>query len=151
MIIPDINILVHAYNSDTREHSAAKAWWAEVLTGSEPVGLAWAVMLGFIRLTTRRGIAARPYSVQSAVSTVREWLDAPGVEILIPGEDHGAILFRLLERLGTGGNLTTDAHLAALAIEYKARIASTDYDFERFSNLHLGLRWFNPIAADRSG
>jgi hypothetical protein len=39
--------------------------------------------------------------------------------------------------------LTTDAHLAALAIEYQAELASTDADLARFR----GLRWFHPLAA----
>jgi predicted nucleic acid-binding protein len=50
-------------------------------------------------------------------------------------------MFGLLERLGTAGNLTADAHLAALAIEYQAELHSTDADFSRFS----GLRWRNPL------
>ena len=65
----------------------------------------------------------------------------PSVQILTPGESHADILFRLIEQVGTAGNLTTDAHLAALAIEYQAELASTDTDFARFK----GLRWFNPI------
>ncbi len=57
-------------------------------------------------------------------------------------ERHAEILFGLLEGVGTGGNLTTDAHLAALAIEHQAELHSTDVDFHRFS----GLRWKNPVA-----
>lgn len=72
---------------------------------------------------------------------VRGWLAVPSVQILTPGESHADILFRLIEQVGTAGNLTTDAHLAALAIEYQAELASTDTDFARFK----GLRWFNPI------
>jgi hypothetical protein len=69
------------------------------------------------------------------------WLDQPGVQVISPGEEHARILFGLLEELGTAGNLTTDAHLAALALEYQAELASTDTDFARFP----GLRWFNPL------
>jgi predicted nucleic acid-binding protein len=72
---------------------------------------------------------------------VRSWLDHTGVRILAPGEHHADILFGFLTRLGTAGNLTTDAHLAALAIEYRAELVSTDTDFARFP----GLRWFNPL------
>ena len=72
---------------------------------------------------------------------MRSWLAWPGVQILTPGDSHAEILFGLLERLGTAGNLTTDAHLEALAIEYQAELASTDADFARFP----GLRWFNPL------
>ena len=63
------------------------------------------------------------------------------MQIITPGDGHAEIVFSLLEDLGTAGNLTTDAHLAALAIEYRAEIASTDNDFARFKGLH----WFNPI------
>lgn len=101
----------------------------------------WVTMLGFIRIMTHRGILGNPMRVQDAIRRVRRWLDHPRVQVLTPGEQHGEILFRLLEQLGTAGNLTTDAHLAALAIEYQAELASTDTDFARFP----GLRWFNPL------
>jgi len=78
---------------------------------------------------------------KDAIRRVRTWLDHPRIQILTPGERHAEILFRLLTHLGTAGNLTTDAHLAALAIEYQAELVSTDADFARFP----GLRWFNPL------
>ena len=101
----------------------------------------WATALGFIRIGTHRGILNSPMRAKDAVRTVRAWLDQPRVEILTPGDRHAEILFGLLDVLGTAGNLTTDAHLAALAIEYQADLVSTDPDFARFR----GLRWFNPL------
>ena len=142
MIIPDVNILVHAYDAGFTHHEAAKAWWEDALTSGRPVGLAWAASLGFIRITTNRNIFEHPLAAREAVRIVRSWLEQPRVQLLVPGEQHGEIVFRLLEELGTAGNLTTDAHLAALALEYQAEIASTDNDFARFR----GLRWFNPVA-----
>jgi len=76
---------------------------------------------------------------------VREWLAHPRVQLLTPGEKHAEILFRLIEAVGTAGDLTTDAHLAALAIEYRAEIATTDTDFARFP----GVRWCNPLKKPR--
>jgi predicted nucleic acid-binding protein len=73
---------------------------------------------------------------------VEAWLAQPQVALLHPGERHATILFDLLRGLGTAGNLTTDAHLAALAIEHQAELCSTDADFARFP----GLRWRNPLA-----
>ena len=141
MIVPDINILIHTYNSDSPRHTAARAWWEQTLKRPRPVGLPWVTMLGFIRIMTHRGILGNPMMVQDAIRRVGRWLDHPRVQVLTPGEQHAEILFRLLEQLGTAGNLTTDAHLAALAIEYQAELASTDTDFARFP----GLRWFNPL------
>jgi uncharacterized protein len=144
MIIPDVNVLIHASASESPAHATAQRWWAELLAGPEEVGLPWIAILGFIRITTRRGLSARPISVGAAIALVRSWLAAPATRILVPGDDHAAILFELLEGAGTAGNLTTDAHLAALAIEYRAQIASTDHDFARFPK----LRWFNPIGVN---
>ena len=100
-------------------------------------------ILGFIRVSTHPRVFSNPMRPAEAMRRVKSWLDHPSVRVVTPGEHHGRILFKLLEDLGTAGNLTTDAHLAALAIEYKAELASTDVGFARFD----GLRWFNPLAA----
>lgn len=142
MIVPDINLLIHAYNSESPVHAAAREWWEDLLNGARPVGLAWVVILGFVRIATHRQILAQPLPVGAACGRVRGWLARPYVSLLHPGERHAEILFGLLDDLGTGGNLTTDAHLAALAIEHQAELHSTDSDFRRFA----GLRWENPVA-----
>lgn len=142
MIIPDINILVYAFNSTSPVHVPARAWWERTLEGPRQVGLSWVTVLGFLRISTHRGIFDNPIPPAEAIRRVRGWLSEPHVQILTPGEGHGAILFGLLEKVGVAGDLTTDAHLAALAIEYQAELASTDNDFARFP----GLRWFNPLG-----
>jgi hypothetical protein len=142
VIVPDINLLVHAYNSESRVHRPSRAWWEGLLNGVQTVGLPWVTILGFIRLTTHRQVLAQPLRSADACAFVRAWLAQPYVAILHPGDRHPEILFGLLEQLGTGGNLTTDAHLAALCIEHQAELHSTDADFSRFP----GLRWKNPVA-----
>lgn len=142
MIVPDVNLLIHAHNSESPVHGAARQWWEELLNGTRPVGLPWVAILGFIRIATHRQILDRPMMVGDACSRVRVWLARPYVAVLDPGARHAEILFGLLEALGTAGNLTTDAHLAALAIEHQAELNSTDTDFARFP----GLRWRNPVA-----
>lgn len=142
MILPDINLLVHAYNSESPSHPAARRWWESLLNGTRPVGVPWVSVLGFIRITTNRVILANPLPVADACAHARAWLAQPYVDIVDPGARHAEICFGLLESLGTAGNLTTDAHLAALAIEHQAELHSTDADFARFP----GLRWVNPLA-----
>jgi toxin-antitoxin system PIN domain toxin len=142
LIVPDVDLLIHAYNLESPVHDAARRWWEGLLNGARPVGLAWVASLGFIRISTHRQILARPMPVTAACDRVRSWLARPYVSILHPGERHGEILFGLLEALGTAGNLTTDAHLAALSIEHQAELHTTDADFTRFP----GLRWKNPLA-----
>jgi toxin-antitoxin system PIN domain toxin len=140
VIVPDVNILVHAHNVHSPDHAQVKAFWHGALVGSRPVGLSWVAILGFLRITTHRSIFKEPLPVTTAARSIRGWLSLPNVEILTPGERHAEIMLGLIEKLGTAGDLTTDAHLAALAIEYHAELVSTDADFARFR----GLRWFNP-------
>lgn len=141
MIVPDVNLLIHAYNADSPVHEEARAWWERTLSEPAPVGLAWSAVLGYIRIATHPRILASPLAAAAACGHVEAWLAQPQVALLHPGARHAAILFDLLLRLGTAGNLTTDAHLAALAIEHQAELCSTDADFARFP----GLRWRNPL------
>lgn len=141
-MLPDVNLLVHAYNVESPSHGAARAWWEGALNSTSPVGLTWAALLGFIRLTTSRQVLAHPLLPASACAHVRAWLAQPYVGVIHPGDRHAEILFGLLEAVGTAGNLTTDGHLAALAIEHQAELHSTDADFARFP----GLRWTNPLV-----
>lgn len=142
MIVPDVNLLVHAYNAESPVHGKARAWWEATLGDPAPVGLAWSVVLGYIRITTHTGILQNPLPAATACAHAESWLAQPQVSLVHPGERHASILFDLLRKLGTAGNLTTDAHLAALAIEHQADLRSTDADFGRFS----GLRWVNPLT-----
>lgn len=141
MIIPDINLLIYAHNRRDSHHEPAKAWWEETLNGNTPVGLPWVTSSGFIRIMTNRRILTEPLSPDRAVDLVRSWLDQPTVIILQPGPKFAGLFLGYLEKLGTAGNLTTDAQLAALAVESQAELHSNDTDFSRFE----GLRWRNPL------
>ena len=142
MILPDVNLLIHAYDSGASGHVAARRWWERTLSGTEAVGLAWVTILGFIRLTTNRAVMTNPWPADVAVGHVEDWLAQPNVRTAHPGERHAALLFSLLRDLGAAANLTTDAHLAALAIEHGYTLYSLDADFGRFT----GLKWRNPLA-----
>ena len=145
MKIVDLSILLYAYNQDSELHARAKPWLEESLSGSERIALPWSVLLGFLRLTTRRGAFSRPLTVGNATAIVDSWLGHANVVILGAGENHWPVLAELLRETGVGGNLVNDAHLAALAIEHDAELCSTDTDFVRFP----GLRWTNPLALTR--
>lgn len=140
MILPDVNVLVHAHNADSAVHAAARRWWDDCLAGSQGVGLAWAALLGFVRITTNRKIVARPLAPADVMARIERWLALPQVHIAQPSDQHFTRLRTELERLGAAGNLTTDAHLAVLAMERGYVLYSTDADFARFP----ALRWVNP-------
>ena len=48
----------------------------------------------------------------------------------------------LLKQTNAKGNLVSDAHLAALALDHNIVLASCDTDFSKFP----GLRWINPLT-----
>lgn len=142
MLVADVNLLLYATNADSPRHAAAKRWWEKVLSGDETIALPWLVILAFLRISTNPKIFPKPLEPIVALRIVDEWLALPSVQILEPTERHWGILKDLLASSGTAGNLTSDAHLAAFAIEHGAVLCSADTDFRRFAK----LRWQNPIA-----
>jgi uncharacterized protein len=142
MILPDVNTLLYAVNSSSDQHAVALRAMREGFDGPRGVAFAWMALLAFLRLSTRRGIFPRPLSVEDALRGIERWLGHPRAQVVHPGEQHHAILGGLLKSAGTAGNLTTDAHLAALAIEHGATVISFDRDFARFE----GVPWMLPAA-----
>ena len=142
MKLVDLNVLLYAVNRDAPRHDTIRPWWESALSGDEPVGLPWTVILGFLRLATNPHVFAGPLTLDQAIDRVDTWLRHPNTRLVSETEQHWRILKELIEESGTAGNLTTDAHLAALAISHAATLASCDADFGRFRH----LRWENPAA-----
>ncbi|TPW14044.1 MAG: PilT domain-containing protein [bacterium] len=142
MILVDANLLIYAVNADSPHHKPARRWLEQALSGTEECGFAWIVLLAFLRITTRPGILSAPLKPERAVEYVDSWLQQPCARPVAPGPTHWSILRLILSATGTAGNLSSDAHLAALAIEHGATLCSTDNDFRRFS----GLRHENPLS-----
>ena len=146
MIIPDINVLLYACDSGSPFHARTAAWWQSCLSGTEPVGLLHVVVFGFVRIATNGRAFLHPMTPAEAAGHVRSWLEQPPVQLLDPGPDHLQHVLKLLEGLGTAGNLVSDAQMAALAMDHDAVLHTADTDFARFQ----GLRWFNPITTTGS-
>lgn len=140
MVIVDANVLLYATNRDSPRHRAARNWLESALSGDEPVGLAWVVLLAFVRVSTLHALSPRPLTATEACGLVESWITAAPTVVVTPTSRHAAALRGLLVETGTAGNLVTDAHLAALAVEYGARICSFDRDFARFP----GVSWSAP-------
>jgi uncharacterized protein len=140
--LPDVNLLVYAADETAFRHRPALEWVEGTLSGTETVAFAWLVLIGFVRITTDPRSFERPWSAEQALDVVDGWLAQPAVTVIHPTERHAAVLRELLVPLGAAGNLTSDAHLAALAIEHGATLCSCDSDFSRFS----GLQWVDPLT-----
>ena len=142
MILVDANVLLYAEDSLSEPHRAALAWWDSWLSGSDLVALCWPVLNAFIRISTNARLHQRPLTLKEAVGRVQSWLDQPCVRIIQPTDQHWTIFQQMLRGGNAVGNLVSDAHLAALAVEHNCVLQSTDADFSRFR----GLKWKNPIA-----
>lgn len=141
MKLVDLNLLLYAVDTQAPRHEPARTWLEAVLSGRETVALPWTVLLGFLRLSTRAVVFSAPLTPDEALDIVDGWLAQPPVTVVHPGRRHPSVLRELLQTVGTAGNLVTDAHLAALAVEHGAELCSTDADFSRFP----GVRWVDPL------
>jgi len=144
VILVDTNLLIYAETVCPQQVEAA-AWLDAQLTGQVRVGIPWASLLGFLRVTTNRRIYPHPLGVDAAWLHVEKWLSWPNVWIPVPTGAHASILAVMLAAAKDGANLINDAHLAALAVEHGLTLCSTDGDFARFP----ALKWFNPLQPGR--
>lgn len=146
MKIVDLNILLYAVNSDASHHDRIVEWWEEALNGDEIIGLPWAVVVGFLRISTSTNphILPNPLSPEQAIDQIDAWLALDVVSLVTETGDQWPTLRGLLTDAGVAGNLATDAHLAALAATHGATLASCDGDFARFEQ----LRWENPLRRE---
>jgi len=142
MIVPDINLLLYAYDAASRFHAKGSAWWQGCLSGSESVGFPRVVLFGFVRIATNPRAFQHPMTPAEAASHVRSWLAQPCAQVLDSGPRHIEHVLQLLESVGTAGNLVTDAQIAAVVLAHGAVLHTSDTDFMRFP----GLRWFNPLT-----
>jgi toxin-antitoxin system PIN domain toxin len=140
--LPDVNLLLYAVDAASSRHHAARRWLEQRLSGSETFAFAWVVLLAFLRLSTNPRLFDEPLAPSDALDIIDGWLAQPPSTVVHPTDRHTVVLRDLLVPLGTAANLTTDAHLAALAIEHGAELCSSDSDFSRFP----GLRWHDPLA-----
>lgn len=141
MIIPDVNILVYAYDSTSPWHERAREWWRQTLVGPESVGIPAVVIMAFIRLTTHTSLSGNPMAIPRVRAIVSSWVAVDGVRVLAPTWETLSLMMDLLEDAGVGGSLSTDALIAAHALEQRAGVWSNDADFKRFS----GVKVHNPL------
>lgn len=140
-MIVDANVLLYAVDDASPFHAPARAWLEEALNGETRVGFPWVSLTAFLRISTHPRVSARPLSASDAWQHIDNWLDADLSWIPVPTSRHADVLKKLVVDTGIHGNLITDAHLAALAVEHGVSVCSVDSDFAIFQ----GLTWVNPL------
>ncbi|MDO5290683.1 MAG: PIN domain-containing protein [Pseudomonadota bacterium] len=139
MKLPDTNVLFNAVHDGSPHHRAACGALEAAFDSHEGVGLVWLALVGFLRISTQRGIMPTPMPLAQALGVLDGWLLHPRAHVLHPGAGHAGIMGRLLLAAGAGGNLTNDAHIAAIAIEHNAEVLTFDRDFAHFTGLRYQL------------
>ncbi len=142
MTVLDANLLLYAYDRASPQHVKARAWIERVFSGAAPVGLPWQTISAFLRIMTNARLPGERFTLDEAVQVVESWLEQPNVRFLAPGDDHWQLFRQAMMEGQAAGPLVSDAHLAALTVEYGGVLHTTDRDFARFP----GLRWTNPLA-----
>ena len=141
MILVDVNLLIYATFEITPQHRAARTWIESKLSGTDRVGLPWHCLLGYLRIATNPRAFSGALTMADAWQQIEDWLACDPVWIPQPTERHADTLSALLAQAPVHGNLVSDAHLAALAIEHGLTLCSSDGDFARFRE----LKWHNPL------
>jgi len=137
MILPDVNVLLYAFRSDSPRHAEHRAWLQSVVSGDSAYGMSPQVLSSVIRVATHPRIFARPSRLEDALAFANLLLEQPHCQVVQPGPRHWRIFRDLCRGAQVSGNLVQDAWLAALAIESGCEWITTDRDYARFA----GLRW----------
>ncbi|MCF7784933.1 MAG: type II toxin-antitoxin system VapC family toxin [Prosthecobacter sp.] len=137
----DINVLLYAVDAGSSHHAIVKPWLTKLFNQPDGVALCWPVISGFIRIGTNAKVLQSPMTIEEACDKIHEWLALPGTRLINSSSHHWRLFSGLLKQTRATGNLVSDSHLAALAIEHGLELASCDTDFAKFP----GLRWINPL------
>ena len=146
MILPDLNLLLYAYNPHTPQHGAARGWWEQAMNGDELIGIPLEIAFGFVRIATNPRLGAARVPLIDARQVVEGWMDLPQVRTLVPGALHFNRVMELMTAAMAAGPVLSDAILAAYAIEHRATLFTNDSDFARFRK----SAWQNPLISGGS-
>jgi uncharacterized protein len=142
MLVPDLNLLVYAFNADAPHHGAAAKWWEDALSGNERVGIPWFVLAGFIRLLSGKVVVKHPYPIKALFKITNEWFELPNVLLLEPTLRTYELMEKLMVEQSLPGSMVTDVFIAAKAMEHDATLCTNDAEFSRFP----GLKQSNPLS-----
>jgi toxin-antitoxin system PIN domain toxin len=139
MILPDVNVLVQAFRSDSSDHELCRTWLDRVVNGEARYGMAPQVLSRVVRVTTHPNVFVQPSSLDEVLKFCNILLGQPHCVVVKPGERHWEIFSRLCIEAGVRGNLVPDAWFAALAIESGCQWVTLDRDYARFSQLSWSI------------
>lgn len=140
MILPDVNVLVHAFRKDAHDHRRCRAWLDGVVNGDSRYAMSPQVLAGVVRVTTHPKVFKQASTTADALRFAEVVLGQPHCMVVQPGDGHWEIFTRLCREADARGNLVPDAWFAALAIEAGCEWVTLDRDYARFAK----LKWRPP-------
>ncbi len=141
MILPDVNVLLYAFRSDSLRHTDYRSWLQSVVNGDAAYGMSPQVLASVVRIATHPRIFARSSRLEEAMAFSNALLRQPHCQLVQPGPRHWTVFSDLCGRAQVSGNIVQDAWFAALAIESGCEWITIDRDYARFP----GLRWRAPF------
>lgn len=142
VFLPDANVLIHALRKQSPDHERCRNWLLGTAAAGDLIGLCELVEAALLRIVTLPKLQLVPMPEVMGYWKEDLWT-YPGTRRLAAGGRHAEIFSQLISDLDLCGNDVNDAWLAALAIEQRATLVSTDTGFGRFP----GLDWLNPATS----
>lgn len=142
MVLWDVNLLLYAAKPELPGHAQCRALLQRLLDEGEPFGLSELILAAVVRIATNPRAFQPPTSTASAFGFCQALRNHPRAVAIAPGPRHWQIFQDLVLSSGVRGSDTTDAYLAALAMEHGCEWWTADTGFSRFP----GLCWHNPLA-----
>jgi toxin-antitoxin system PIN domain toxin len=141
VILPDVNVLLHAFRVESSQHAPAIQWLQSIVASDSAFGISPHVLAAVARVSTNRRIYPEPSGIEEALAFADFLLDQPHCHVIEPGERHWTIFKHVCHETRSTGDLVPDAWYAALAIEHGCEWITLDRDYARFP----GLRWRSPF------
>ena len=137
MVLCDVSVLLYACTPLSDHHQLCHDAVRDLAAREEPFGVSDFILATVVRLATNPKIFDPPASAESVFAFTAALRGHPRSVAVAPGGRHWNIFKDLVLSSGVRGGDTTDAYLAALAMEHGCEWWTTDKDFGRFN----GLRW----------
>ena len=143
MLLPDMNVRGSAHREDSiSDHIRYAHWLSQLAIGPEPLAVSVLALLGLVRVETNTRDSARQSTLDEVVAFIEELVDRPTTRIVGRGSDSLVIFDRLCRTAGATDEPVSNTQHAAMAIEHRCTIVSTDANFARIPY----LRWRRPLA-----
>lgn len=143
MILCDVSVVLSAGMPESPHNTICRERLEGLLGAGEPFAVSELVLASVVRIATNPRVWTKPASLASAfafASSLREHKEAVSIA---PGPRHWHLFQRLATAAKSRGPDTTDAYLAALALEHGCEWWTADADFAQFP----GLRWRNVLVS----